>query len=95
MSSTVNLIASSVVFICCRSFSLCSVCCITKVSSTYLFYNLGEFSIALRATSSKCSTYILATWWLTGDPIAMPPLPHSTDPGMGSRYYEDRMPDVL
>ena len=55
--STVNLGAWSMVLIWYRKFSLCSVQCITKVSSMYLFYNLGGFYTVLRATSTKCSKY--------------------------------------
>ena len=44
----------------------------TKVSSTYLFHNLGGFTADVMALCSKDSIYKLATMGLTGDPMAAP-----------------------
>ena len=52
VSSTVNLITWSVLFMWCKKFSLCSVHYITKMSSTNFFLNLGGSSTILMATSS-------------------------------------------
>ena len=43
------LLGLLVLLMCCKNFSLCSVCCITKVSSTNLFHNVGGLSTVLRA----------------------------------------------
>ena len=48
VSSTMNLIAWSLLLTWCRKFFVFSVCYITKVSSTILFHNLGRFSAVLR-----------------------------------------------
>ena len=44
----------------------------TKVSSSYLFHNLGGFTTHVRVLCSKDSIYKFATIGLTGDPIAAP-----------------------
>ena len=90
-----TLIAWSMLLIWCRKFFLCSVHCITKVSSTYLFHNQDGILTVLRATSSKCLTYILATMQLSRDPLAMPLCVHSTDLQVRNMYYEHRIPDVV
>ena len=60
--STVNLMALSLELMYFMKFSLCSICCLTKVSSTYFFYNLGGVSAVLRALDSKASMYKLGVW---------------------------------
>ena len=59
--STVNWITWAMVLMSCRKFSLYSVHCVTKVSSTYLFHNLSRFSLVLMTISLKCPIYKVAT----------------------------------
>ena len=57
VSSTVNLMDWSMLLMCLRKLSLCSVCCTMKVWSTYLLHALGRFSTVLRALQNVPCTY--------------------------------------
>ena len=70
LSSTVNLMAGSTLFMCWRKPCLLASLWMTKVSSTYLPQNLGGWGAVLRAFCSKYSMYKLATMGLTGEPMA-------------------------
>ena len=72
VSSVVRFMEGSTELMCCRNSSFCNCCSITKMSPTYLFYNLGGFIADVRALCSKDSIYKFATISLTGDPIAAP-----------------------
>ena len=71
LSSTVNLMAGSTLFMCWRKPCLLASLWMTKVSSTYLPQNLGGGAV-LRAFCSTYSVYKLATMGLTGEPMAAP-----------------------
>ena len=71
-SSTVNWMEGSTELMCLKNPSLCDWCCITKVSSTYLFHILGDFSAVVMALCSKAAVEMLAIIGLTGDPMAAP-----------------------
>ena len=49
VSLAVNFMVWSMELMYCRKIFLCSTCCRTKISSTYLFYNLGAFCTVLSA----------------------------------------------
>ena len=72
LSSTVNLMAGSTLFMCWRKPCLLASLWMTKVSSTCLHQNLGGWGAVLRAFCSKYSMYKLATMGLTGEPMAAP-----------------------
>ena len=55
VSFVVNWMRGSKLLICYRNFSLYDVSITTKVSSTYLFHNLGGCSAVLMALISKSS----------------------------------------
>ena len=71
LSSTVNLMAGSTLFMCRRKPCLLASLWMTKVSSTYLCQNLGVGAV-LRTFCSKYSMYKLATMGLTREPMAVP-----------------------
>ena len=68
LSSTVNLIAGSTLFMCWRKPCLLTSLWMTKVSSTYLPQNLGGWGQYLELFASKYSMYRLATMGLTEEP---------------------------
>ena len=72
VSSVVKLMEGSPELMSCRNSSFCDCCRMTKVSSTYLFDNLGWLVADVRYLCSKGSIYKFATIGLTGDPIAAP-----------------------
>ena len=47
--SVVKWMEGSTELMCCRNSSFCDCCNMTKVSSTYLFQNLGGFTADVRA----------------------------------------------
>ena len=94
VSSTVNLMALSMLFMCCKKF-LCSVNCMTNVSFINLYQILGGFCDVLSAFSMKISVYKLATVGLSGVPCLYPQPVHNTYLGTGSRCCGGRTPQVL
>ena len=44
VSSSVNIIEGYIEIMWCKNSSICDCCCMTKVSSTYLFHILGGFT---------------------------------------------------
>ena len=94
-SSTANWMEGSTVLMCLRNSSLCHWCCITKVSSTYLFHILGG-AVLLRW---PCSQRLPCRCWPLLDLLVTPWQPllfvHKTPLERGSRYYSNRTPGAL
>ena len=55
-----------------RNYWVCSVCWMTKVSSTYFSYSLGGLGTVLMALDVNYSVNRLATRGLMGEPMAAP-----------------------
>ena len=92
LSSTVNLIAGSTLFMCCRKPCLLASLWITKVSSKYLCQNLGGGGqcLELFAPSTPCISWL--QWGWQGNPWQHPQPVHRTGLGKKSRCFWDKTP---
>ena len=91
LSSTVNFIAGSTLFMCCRKPCLLASLWMTKVSSTYLHQNLvgGVQCLGLFAPSTPYIDWLL--WDLQGNPWLHPQPVQRTGLGRRNRYFLDKI----
>ena len=92
LSSTVNFMAGSTLFMCWRKPCLLISLWITKVSSTYLHQNLGGGVqyLGLFALSTPCKGLLL--WDLLENPWWHPQPVQRTGLGRRNRYFSDKIP---
>ena len=90
LSTTINFMAGSILFMCWRNPCLLTSLWITKVSSANLCQNLGVQCLGLFALSTPCKGLLL--WGLLGNPWPHPQPVQRTGLGRRNRYFSDKIP---